>query len=226
MSYISHDISTGLPDLSNFLLNKKKSIYEIRDTNDKQLWFKVNQSALKYGYGEDKFKADGAGNIVIEDLSELSESVEAIDQFVVDTMTIQYEGKILNNIMITKDTVQTMFRPSMYNGTLRVKVELEKNLCRFYDTQGKVLSGITANGLSRLLTKGLTVQIFIQPSFVWMFNGKIGVTWKARQIKLSDNRVQLVDQPEPDSDEDGRAAPVRSAKETLALFNDASDEEV
>ncbi len=56
-----------------------------------------------------------------------------------------------------------------------------------------------------------------------MFNGQIGVTWEARQIKQSDSRPQ--DEPEPDSDEDTGAAPARSAKETLALF-DASDEEV
>ncbi len=216
-TYAIHDINTGLPDPSSLIIVKKKSIYEIRTTDDKELWLKVNQCSLKYGYAEDKFKADKAGNVMLADMNNLTDSVDAIDQFVIDKMTTQYQGRILNNIMITKDTVKKMFRASMYNGTLRVSVDPAK--CPLFDNKGV---SIESNDLT-ILKKGLGVQVFIQPSFAWLFNGKIGIKWHARQIKLGG---PTTDQPEPDSDEDEPAAETpRTATQNLALFDDADDEE-
>ncbi len=217
MSFITHDVSTGQPDVTSLTLTKKKSIYEIRATGGKQLWFKVNHCALKYGYSENLYKSASPGTIVVSDMGgDLEGSVEAIDQFVIDTLTKQNLGSSLDNVMITENTISEMFRSSLYNGTIRVTID---DKCRVFDKNAKLL--ISPN-LKEIFKKDLTIQLVVQPSFVWMMKPRIGVRWDAKQIKILGT---VLDQPDDDESDDDQGGKPRSVSDTLKMFEDDDDEE-
>ncbi|KAJ3170019.1 hypothetical protein HDU87_000485 [Geranomyces variabilis] len=220
-NYVVHDIKSGILDTSQLTLTKAKSIFNIGSGN-KQLWLKVNPCVLKYGYRPHQYKNTSPGNIVISDMGDLSEAVEAVEQFVIDTLTRVYKGTTLNNVAVTDKTIQRapegMFKSSMYNGTLQVSVDNKgKDKCPIFDQNATAVSSVD---LKQVLTAGLAVTIFVQPIFAWMMGEKIGIRWDAKQIKILGSAM---DQPDPDSEgeeDDNASAKPRSAAEMLKLFDD------
>ena len=212
-----HDSANGDLDTSTLALTKNKRLFDIRLVNGKRLWLKVPPCTLKYGYTDNQYKSDSPGTMVLTDIGDVLESVEAVDRFVVDQMISQYKGTSLNNIMITENTVHSMFRPSVYRDTLRLSVDAKG--CHIYDKAGKRISNPK---VGEILAQGVSLTVLAQPSFAWMMGQKIGVRWDARQIKLAD---PVDNDPFGDPDEDPGVQPSapRSISDTLKLFGD--DEE-
>lgn len=199
--------------MTGFTVTKKKSVFDIRAPEGKQLRLKVDKCGIKYGYSDNLYKSASPGTIVVSDMGDLAESVEVIDQFVIDSLTQQYIGSSLDNVMITKNTISTMFRSSLYNGTVRVTVD---DKCLVFDKNG---NKIISPNLKDILSKDLTIQLVFQPSFAWMMKPKIGVRWDAKQIKILGS---FRDQPDPESD-DEQMGKSRSVADTLKMFEDEEE---
>lgn len=221
-NFVVHDTSNGAPDMSTWTLTKNKRLFDIRGSAGKHAWLKINQCVLKYGYSENKFNSESPGTVVLSGLHEVLESVEAVDKFVIDSMIAQFRGKSLNNIMITDNTIQEMFRSSAYAETLKVSVT--EKTCKIFDSNASL---ITNKSLADTLTSGLNLLVMVQPSFAWMMNSKIGIRWDAKQIRISGSTH---DRPDPDNgdDPDGdeqEKGPVRSVADTLKMMQGGDEEE-
>lgn len=177
-------ICVNATDVSNVTtdacLEKNKKIYDIRKSG-KRLWIKFDDVTVRYPYSVNQYgKADSKdGTFVVTADNGLRNVVDMIDDFVKTEFQKLYRGKVINNIMMTQGTIDSMFRSSLYNDTLRLYVNPSN--CAIFKSDASIIK--TPN-LADILTEGLKIGIVIEPNFAWVFNNKIGIHWDARQVKL------------------------------------------
>lgn len=167
-------------DVSDLEIQKNKKLFDIRKSG-KRLWIKCDNVTIKYGHSANQYKAVEAkeGTFVLNVDADLRNVVNAIDQCVVNEFAKMYKGTILNNIMMTPRTLSGMFRPSLYNGTLRLYVS-PMNCGVFRSDRSKVVEP----DMDNILREDLSLGVVIEPAFAWMMNQKIGIHWDCRQVKL------------------------------------------
>jgi hypothetical protein len=168
-------------------VQKSKSIWEIR-SNGKRLWIKSNGSSVKYPYTLNPFKPDtNEGSLVINMDQNLSDAVEYIDCFVYKEFLRLYEGKILSNVHMTRSTLRSMFRESTSLGTLKLNVSPDN--CAVFTKNESIWKD---PDLTKILKAEMAVSIVAEPVFVWMRNGRIGIHWAARQLKIDGRFINKV----------------------------------
>lgn len=167
--------SIDASEISDIQIEKNKRIFYIRK-QDKRLWIKSKNAVIKYTYAKNQFKMDsneGIISITIDD--ELDAVVSLIDKIVCD----KFSGTIVNNMMITENTIKNMFKESIYNGNLRLSLTPES--CDVFDSDKNHLENID---FPETLIADTLISVVIEPTFVWMMNKKIGIHWDARQIQI------------------------------------------
>jgi len=179
----THD--TPNPALGLGLIENGK-IFDIKK-DGKRLWIKCPDVVIKYPYSTNSYKpSQKDGTIVLHASDALTTMVDVIDGVVKQEFNRLYDRKILDNIMMTKGAIDDMFRSSLYNDTLRVYVS-EKN-CAVFSKEG-ILD--READFSTTLKSDLSLGVVLEPAFAWMFRGKIGIHWDARQIKLKQQKLKL-----------------------------------
>ena len=178
----------------NLVTNKK--LYDIRKrckvlqengeevTRCRRLWLSYANVQLKYGYSESPYKP-GTGSVVMMLDDNLSQIVQAIDDFVREEFLALYTGTVINNVAITANAVKQMFKSSMYDdGALRINVSPQT--CAVFRSDGALVedSDLHKRFIGSLKTDVSTGVIF-EPSFASVYQNKIRIHWDARQFKLA-----------------------------------------
>lgn len=160
-------------------VEKLKSIWEIR-SNGKRLWIKSNGASVKFPFAVSPFKQGTKdGTFVINMDENLSDAVQYVDSFVYKEFLRMYQDKVMSNVLMTKGTLKAMFRESIYMDTLRLNVSPDS--CAIFTKERGLLEDPV---LHDVIKPDLALSIVVEPAFVWMRNGKIGIHWAARQVKI------------------------------------------
>lgn len=147
--------------------------------NGKKLWIKSHNLTIKYPFAVNTFKKTEDGTVVFNIPRSLTDAVNVVDKFVLDEFLKLYSGQILNNVVMTENTIKMMCRSSLYGGTLRVCVSNDS--CTVFDEKQNL---IETPKFSDILHNDLRIAVIVEPAFAWMMNGKIGIHWDARQIRI------------------------------------------
>jgi Fe-S cluster assembly iron-binding protein IscA len=179
--FVCINASGSSDEFTEMSLDKSSKKWLIRKEG-KRLWIKCsNQASIKYPFQANKFKENATdGTVVFNVDGVLQSTIELVDEFVFNEFNKSYKGKVVNNVMMTEKTVRDMFRPSMYNGTLRVSVAPES--CVIFSKDRGLVKDVN---LADTLKEDLSVSLVIEPAFAWVMNGKIGIHWDATQIKIN-----------------------------------------
>jgi hypothetical protein len=171
------DVQTIPVDMS---LVKSGKVFDIR-RKGKRLWITCDDVIVKYPYSANQYKTNSKdGSFVVFASHPLKVMVETIDQVVLEKFITMHNRTILNNMMLTENSIKKMFRPSLYNDTFRLTVNPSN--CAVFRSDG---SRIVDPRLTDIVKSDTKLSIIVEPTFVWMFNHRIGLRWDARQIKLS-----------------------------------------
>lgn len=226
--------------VKDVILEKNKKLYDIR-VDGKRLWIKSTAASIKYPYSTNKFNKT---SVVFNLDDTMIQAVKAVDAHVYDHYKNEFVGKIMNNMKMTDKTLQTMFRDSLYNGTLSTYVSADN--CAVFSKEKGLISD---PNLGELLKSDVNVSIVVEPAFSWYMDKKIGIHWDLRQVKIngmmsSANRRFVQPKTTPwaikkdDDDEKNHIDPVSKAKTDGAKkykdfaasgwklsMNDSSDDE-
>ena len=157
-------------------MEKNKKLYEIRK-GGKRLWIKCENITVRYSYSNQYGKQDGTFGITGDE--SFVNAVSMIDHFVLEEFHKLYGGKIIDNTVMTDNTINTMFRSSLFNDILKVSVN-ETN-CAFFKSDATLMKN---PDLRDILREKVTMATVIEPAFAWVFQGKIGIRWNCRQVRL------------------------------------------
>lgn len=210
-------------------VQKNGKLFDIRK-NGKRIWIRCDDAIVKYGYASDQYKADSKdGTFVLHTNDVIASVVDVVDKVVLKEFEFMFTGEILNNIVMTKNAIRTMFRPSLYAETLRLTVSPAN--CAAFRSDG---SHMVNPNFPDILKPDTSLSVIIEPAFAWMYNRKIGIHWDARQIKMTklSFRTTFPGFKPPRTKEsankvdDGkRNGGEQSVKKYTLLFDESDDEE-
>lgn len=165
-------------------IEQNKKIFDIRKSG-KRLWIKCDSVTVKYPFASNQYKTDAKeGTFVLNADSAITSMIELVDKVVKDEFIRLFNGKVLNNIMMTAGAINDMYRSSSYKDTMKVYVSPAN--CAVFGIDG---SRIPDPDIKSVLNDDVHMGVVLEPAFAWMFQQKIGVHWDARQIKLKQKTV-------------------------------------
>lgn len=174
-------------------------MWDVKDiATGKPIWYCMNELVLEKGFETNPYKKtskDGHVSIGL-DLHALF-VVENVDNILKTCFLESSRGKKVDNLVMTDKTVNSLFRSSLFNNTVKLKVTFESTA--IFDKNGTLLNDpdnllINQDKLHLLLATGTKLILVIEPSFIWCFNKQIGITWTLRQVKLTED-YSLEDEP-------------------------------
>lgn len=175
-------------------------MWDVKDKiSDRTVWYCMNDLVLDKGFETNPYKkASKDGHISVALDLHGSFVVGNVDTTLKTCFLDSSRGKKVDNLVMTDKTVDSLFRSSLFNNTVKLKVTFESTA--IFDRHGTLLNDpdnvlISQDKLHLLLTAGTKLILVIEPSFIWCFNKQIGITWSLRQVKLM-NDYSLEDEPE------------------------------
>jgi hypothetical protein len=229
---LSSSLIKSDPDamIAGMTVQKNGKLFDIR-RNAKRIWIQCDDAIVKYGYAPDQYKVDSKdGTFVLHTNDVIASVVETVDKVVLSEFESMFTGKILNNIVMTKNAIRTMFRPSLYAETLRLTVSPLN--CAAFRSDG---SNMVNPNFPDILKPDTSLSVIIEPAFAWMYNRKIGIHWDARQIKLSKVSFRTIfpgfkpprtkESAEQLKVEDKENGGEQNVKRYTLLFDESDDEE-
>lgn len=157
---------------------KDGKLFNIRHVDKKLLWVSTNILKVKYGFSTNPYKPESKDGTFVLKLDEnLKNIVKTVDKFVLNSLETMYKGKILGSLMITENTLSGMFRPSIYEDTIKLSVAYDT--CAVFCNEKQICNDFVFQDIQ----SDMYISTVIEPAFAWMFNQKIGIRWDCRQIK-------------------------------------------
>jgi hypothetical protein len=151
----------------------RKTLFDIRK-QEQRLWIQTTPQIIIYPFSKNIYKPDSdEGSLTLECIENLKVFVREVDEFVITEFTRKYLGIALGSVLVTKDTIKEMFRPSIIGDLFRINVSAGS--CVIFSDNMKEIT------IDELQNFSL-IDLIIEPSYVWIMNSKIGITWNARQI--------------------------------------------
>lgn len=164
---------------SNFdftLIRLKSSMYDIRN-NSKRIWIETGDLIITSKFSKNIFKpGSNEGSIVAELNPEFLNIVQNFERKIKAIFLEKFGGKPISGIMMTRDTIDQIFK----SVSDPMRISCDPASCVVLN-DGISLEGVSGIG-----------NFVVEPSYLWIMNGRIGVRWNARQIRIISNTIMII----------------------------------
>ena len=187
----------GVDDsLSSLILEKNKSLWYIKSSDEKPVWICSNQVNVRSGYQLNQYKENPKDGSFIVDLDDqLKDRVVSVANNLKSEFFRQVLNTKLDNKLMTIKTLDQMWNESDVN---ELKVKLIPSKVAFFDNNNDLINSLVKkDNLPEIFKENIKVKLVIEPSFIWCFQKtkQIGICWIAKQIKLCED-LELDNVPE------------------------------
>jgi hypothetical protein len=194
-------------DVDNLqLLRQKDTFYNILDASGDKIWLETDILDIKYNYQRNEYKTgDVEGYITVHLDATTFPKITLIEDKLLAIFLETYSNEIIGSLMLTADTIQSMFNRSLKDDS-SIKLKINKNNCVVFDESNQELHDFDYNSLK---SGAFQLNVVVELDFIWIMNNNIGSTWNTRQIKISpllqDPDVDLSSSNSSKESKDGKA---------------------
>jgi hypothetical protein len=164
------------------LLRQKATFYNILDASGDKIWLESDYVDIKYNYQRNEYKTgDVEGYMTVNLDAVTSPKINKIEDKLLDIFLDTYSNEIIGSLMLTGDTIRSMFNRSLKDDS-SIKLKINKNNCVVFDDNNQEIQDFDYNSLR---SGAYQLNVVVEIDFIWIMNNNIGTTWNTRQIKIS-----------------------------------------
>lgn len=142
-------------------------------------------------------------NFSLGDNTELIKKIKEIDA----KMLVFAEELSWNSAECEYCPMLKVSKNNAYPPTVRIKIPVKNDVLEadFFNNEGAELNLKTSEGVSDLLTRGTYALSAIECVGVWFNSDKWGLSWKLVQLRVSENKKEVLDSCAFDTDSDAES---------------------